>query len=283
MNASSAAMPSGPPGSATTIGGWFPLTRFGLAVIRAKTEGVLETLGLSVDYGGQVLRFLLAGKLSRTRLLQQASVVGVDSLGIALVLTTFSGMVIALEMAKEMAKQGAGNFVGALVALSIVRELAPIMTGFAVIALAGSAFAAELSTMKITNQVDALRVLHVHPVRYLMLPRVMAGMLCLPLMTVITAICGIAGGMLISHYLAEIPTEMYLDSAWQILAMKDVGSCLTKSAVFGFLIALISCTIGIETTGGAREVGIATTRAVVWSFIAMTIADYILTYLFYAT
>jgi len=200
---------------------------------------------------------------------------------VALTMTTFSGMVIALQVATEMVKQGAENYVGALVAASLLRELAPIMTGFSVIAMSGSAFAAELSTMQITSQVDALKVLHVHPVRYLIVPRVIGAMVAMPVITVITAFSGIMGGMLVSNLLADLHPGVYLDSVWQMIEYKDVFGALFKATVFGYLISIISTSIGITATGGAKEVGEATTRAVVWSFVMMAIFDYFLTFFIY--
>lgn len=261
----------------------FPYTRRAVRAVRRELLAFSDTIGSAVMYAGEIARFIVKGQFSMRHLLQQMSFVGMDTLGIALVMTTFSGMVIALQIAKEMVKQGAGEYVGALVSLAIIRELAPIMTGFAVIAMAGSAFAAELSTMQITSQVSALRVLHVSPVRYLLMPRVLAGMLAMPMMNIITAIAGILGGLVVSHYIADVHPQQYLDSVWHQTEPKDVFAMLGKSSVFGFIIFAISTTIGLNTTGGSREVGLATTRAVVWSFVLMAIADYILTYLVYGS
>jgi phospholipid/cholesterol/gamma-HCH transport system permease protein len=149
--------------------------------------------------------------------------------------------------------------------------------------MAGSAYAAELASMQITSQVSALRVLHVSPVRYLLMPRVLAGMVALPLMNIITAIAGILGGLLVSHLLADISVGQYLDSVWNQTELKDVFAMLLKSCVFGFIVFVVSTTIGLNTTGGSREVGVATTRAVVWSFVLMAIMDYVLTFLIYGS
>lgn len=261
----------------------FPYTRKALAALGRAWSIFLDTLGAATLNMFAVVRYVLTGQVSLRHILQQLAFVGVDTLGISLVMCTFSGMVIALQIAKEMVKQGAGDYVGALVSLALIRELAPIMTGFAVIAMAGSAYAAELSTMRITNQVDALEVLHVNPVRYLLLPRVLAGMAALPMMTVITALAGILGGMLISDLFANVESGKYLDSVWHQTAAKDVWTMLLKSTVFGFVIFILSTTIGLNVRGGAREVGVATTRAVVFSFVAMAILDYVLTYLIYGS
>lgn len=261
----------------------FPLTRRLLLFAADETRDLFLTIGQATQNTITLTGFVLKGKFNPKHYFQQASFIGIDSLGIALVMVTFSGMVISLQIAKEMAKQGAGNYIGALVSLAILRELAPVMTALAVIAMAGSAFAAELSTMQITKQIDALRVLHVHPVRYLVMPRVLAAITMMPLMTCITAFSGIMGGMVVSWMLADIHPGSYLDSVWYQTEFKDIFASLLKAGVFGFLIAILSTTIGINTSGGAKEVGIATTRAVVWSFVASAILDYLLTYFIYGS
>jgi phospholipid/cholesterol/gamma-HCH transport system permease protein len=257
----------------------FPLTRKFLSAMRGELALILTLIGHASLNTVDCLRHLR--RLSKDAFLRQMSVIGVDSLGIALVMTTFFGMVIALQVADEMVKQGGGNFVGALVSLALVRELAPILTAFSVIALAGSAMTAEMATMKITEQVDALKVLHVHPARYLILPRVLAAIVALPLLTVLTTTAGILGGMVVSFITAELPMDVYLESVWHQTQLRDVFTCLLKAGVFGYLLAMLGTTIGLQTQGGAREVGVSTTRAVVWSFVWMAIADYLLTFLIY--
>lgn len=261
----------------------FPATRRVLGRMGRDFKNFVYYIGLLVQYTGSIISFILQGRLSRKAFFQQASFVGVDTLGICLIMNTMTGMVISLQVATEMVKQGAGNFVGALVSLAMLRELAPIMTGFSIIAMAGSAYAAELSTMKITSQVDALRVLHMHPIRYLVVPRVVAGIFVLPLMTVITGYAGILGGMVISALMTDLSPQTYLDSVWNQTEFRDIFSCLIKAGVFGYVIMMISTTVGINTNGGSREVGQATTMAVVWSFIVMAIMDFLLTYVIYGT
>lgn len=259
----------------------FPYTRKALSALRREGQFLVDTLRGATTYSGEVVHYISSGQFSFRHFMQQLAFVGIDTLGISLTMTTFAGMVIALQIAKEMVKQGAGDYVGALVSMALIRELAPIMTAFAVIAMAGSAYAAELSTMKITNQVNALEVLHVSPVRYLVMPRVLAGIVALPLMNVITAFAGIIGGMLVSNWLAGVSMGQYLDSVWTQTELKDVFAMLLKSGVFGFIVFMMSTTIGINATGGSKEVGQATTRAVVWSFVLMAILDYVLTFLIY--
>lgn len=261
----------------------FPYTRRALTAIGRTWCVLFDVLGEAALNTREMAGAMMAGRLGFRQFIQQLAFVGVDTLGIALVMNTFSGMVIALQIAHEMVKQGGADFVGALVSLTIVRELAPIMTSFSVIAMAGSAYAAELSTMRITSQVDALNVLHVSPVRYLQMPRVLATTVALPLMTVITAIAGIFGGLLMSVLFADLEPSRYLDSVWNQTSMKDVFAMLGKSLVFGLVVSLIATTIGLKAKGGSLEVGLATTRAVVFSFVIMAILDYVMTYLIYGS
>jgi phospholipid/cholesterol/gamma-HCH transport system permease protein len=260
---------------------WFPLTRQLGRWLWNHSTGWLTIIGASTLTLIQSARYVFQGRLHPKQTFLQAAFVGVDTLAIAFILTTVSGMILAMQLGKEMVHQGVGNFIGALVAMAMMREFAPVMTGFAVIAMAGSAFAAELSTMQITKQVDALRVLHVNPVRYLVVPRVVAAIVTLPLMTIITAFFGILGGLAMTLLTTDISLHIYLDAVWNQIDNKDIIASLTKAAVFGATIAVISTTIGLRTYGSSKDVGIATTKAVVWSFVAMAIWDYILTYAFY--
>ena len=267
----------------TRFGNWFPFTRRALGSARHEVRLFLETLGSASFYLVRIVGFVLRGEFSVRHFFRQLAFVGVDTLGIALIMTTFSAMVISLQVSQQMVRLGAGSWVGALVSLCMVRELAPIMTAFSVIAMAGSAFAAELGTMQITSQVNALQVLHVDPVRYLLMPRILAGTAALPMMTLITATVGILGGMMVANFLANVTIDQFLVSVWYQTKTGDVLLMLLKAAVFGLVLSCISTTIGVNTTGGARDVGVATTRAVVWSFVMMAVLDYLLTFLFYGT
>ncbi len=244
----------------------------------------LEVIGI---YGEMVINFFYALKyiircnLNLRITLEQLSRFGIDSLPLSLSMVTVSGMIIALQLALEMMKQGAGNYVGALVAVSIVRELGPIMGSFAVIAMAGSSMAAEVGTMKVTEQVDAMKVLKVDPICYMVAPRVIAGFIIMPFVIVLANVTGIVGGMIVSNLVAELSPLSYIDSVWRGLSVRDVYISLFKGSIFGIIISLICTTLGyrVKRKGGAREVGKATTKAVVWSFITVVIVDYVMSYL----
>ena len=260
---------------------WFPLTRWVFRRLNDSIKGIVHTIGRTAIHGLMLLRH--SGKIRQnlTHTVQQASIIGLSSTTLAVVLTTMAGMVLALQVATEMARQGGSMFVGALVSLALVRELGPILSGFAVIALAGSAFAAEISAMKANSQLDALEVLHVCPIRYLMLPRVLATIWMLPLITTMAIIGGIWGGMIVSQHFADIPSPMYLDSVWQQTEWFDLGVALLKAVLLGLVSSLICCSLGFQSEGTTASVGITTTRAVVWSFMALALLNYFVSALFY--
>lgn len=257
----------------------FPFTRRLNSWVGQQLSGVLEVLGQTVANTSLVFGFVFKGQASLTLFLEQAARFGWGVLPMALLLSTFTGMVIALQVATEMVKQGGSSFVGALVALAMVRELAPMMTGFSALALSGSAYAAEIASMQGNNQLDALRVLHVNPVRYLMVSRVLAATLMLPLLTCITTTAGVLGGGWVSHLVADVPPSLYQESVLGQLKWLDVFGALLKAAVFGFSLSVLSCSIGLAPqvqAKGTQAVGQATTRAVVWSFVTMAALDYLL-------
>lgn len=227
------------------------------------------------------LGLIAKGKIHTKNMLEQMSIVGLDALFITLFLSTVAGMIISLQVAYEMAQQGAGAYVGMLVALTIVRELGPIIASFSVVSMICSAMAAEIATMKVTEQIDAMKVLQVNPFYYLIVPRIIAGTLMVPILVLFGNILAILGGMVIANITAGINMESYMESVWQGLKVKDIWISLLKGSVFGFLITLISSSVGYATEGGAKEVGHATTTAVVWSFLALVIFDYLLSLIFF--
>jgi len=226
------------------------------------------------------LQCLFSGQIKKKQFFEHASRFGVDSLPISLLTVGLTGMIISLQIAKEMVKQGAGDYVGMLVALSIVRELGPIIGGFAVISLVGSSMSAEIATMKVTEQVDAIKVSGVNPINYLISPRVVAGVFIMPFVVMLANVVGIIGGLIMSKTVTELNADAYINSVWSGLAVKDLLVSMFKGCVFGGIISLSCASIGYRTEGGAIDVGKATTSAVVWSFILILIADYFISYLF---
>ncbi|MEI8129058.1 MAG: ABC transporter permease, partial [bacterium] len=173
----------------------------------------------------------------------------------------------------EMVKQGAGNYVGQLVTMLIVREDGVIMSGFAIISMIGSSLAAEIATMRVTEQIDAMKALKVDPIKYLFAPRVVSGIIMMPLVVIVASVVGVLGGAVASSIVSGLSYRAFFESVWYGLYMKDIQVCLAKAVVFGATIAIVSCTCGYNAKGGAKGVGIATTKAVVWSFVAIAIWD----------
>ena len=259
----------------------FPISRHIARFYLIKTTELLMFLGVLCKNSSVLFQFLLKRKLSRAHFFEEASFIGLGALSVAIILTLFAGMVIALQVAKELVKQGGGAYVGALVSVSVLRELAPILTGFAVIALNGSAYAAQLGTQSIQKEIDALQILKVNPLRYLVLPKVLAAVAMMPFMTIISALSGIIGGSMVSYYLADLNYSTFMESVWSHTDMTDLFGAMLKASIFGFIIVLISTTFGLMTKNNAREVGQNTQKAVVWSFIAIAVADFILSFMLF--
>ena len=235
----------------------------------------LETLGNMSKMLIAVLKRLIKLDVDFKELIYQCSRFGISSLPITLSIVGMSSIIVATQVAEEMVKQGGGNYVGMFVTLLLVREQAVIMSGFAIIYMIGSSLASEIATMKVTDQIDAIQVLKVDPLKYLMVPRVLAGVLMMPLLCVVSTVFGILGGAFASKLAAGLNYRAFFDSVWFGLFTRDMYIGLFKAAVFGFVIALISCTCGYYAKGGAKGVGDATTKAVVWSFIAIVFIDMI--------
>ena len=184
-----------------------------------------------------------------------------------------TSIIVASQVALEMVKQGGGNFVGLLMTILIVREVGVIMSGFAIISMIGSSLASEIATMRVTEQIDAIKVLKVNPICYLFVPRILAGMFMMPPVVIIASAVGVITGAITANLTSGLGYRAFFDSAWLGIYMKDLGVCLLKALVFGGTIALISCSCGYYANGGAKGVGKATTKAVVWSFVAIVIWD----------
>lgn len=207
--------------------------------------------------------------------------VGIDSIPVVQLTALFTGMVMALQTFATLKRFNAEGYVGSLVAISLVRELAPVLSALIVAGRCGSAMGAELGTMRVTEQIDALEVLATDPIHYLMVPRVWATTIMLPLLVVLSNVVGIAGGYVVSVVLFGANPVTYMDNTFQFMDWDDVTSGLIKSAVFGLLIAVVGCQKGFFTTGGAEGVGRSTTRAVVLASIAILVSDFFLTKLLY--
>lgn len=202
--------------------------------------------------------------------------IGVRSLPVVLVTAIFTGMVFALQTFTGFKRFGAEALVGTVVALSMTRELGPVLTGLIVAGRAGAAMAAELGTMRVTEQIDALETLATNPIKYLVVPRFIAGIFMLPALVIVADMIGIIGGYFVTVGLFETSSIVYWKRTWNYLEVSDIYNGLIKSGFFGASIALISCYKGFYTRGGAEGVGKATTGAVVLSSMTILISDYFL-------
>ncbi|MGF1540146.1 MAG: MlaE family lipid ABC transporter permease subunit [Pleurocapsa sp.] len=230
---------------------------------------------------GQVVVHLLKAKINRRNTIEQMAIVGPDSLAIALVTATFVGMVFTIQVAREFLDFGAGQAVGGVLALALTRELSPVLTAVVIAGRVGSAFAAEIGTMRVTEQIDALYILKTDPIDYLVIPRVIACSLMLPILTIISLITGMIGGSIVATNLYEISQETFINSIRNFLQVWDLWSALIKSVIFGALVAVIGCNWGLTTTGGAKGVGESTTTAVVTALIAIFITNFFLSWLMF--
>lgn len=215
-------------------------------------------------------------------LFRQIIDMGYYSLPVVGLTTLFAGMVLALQSYTGFARFNAEGAVATVVILSITRELGPVMAGLMVAGRVGAAIAAELGTMKVTEQIDALSTLSTHPVKYLVVPRLLAGTLMLPALVLVGDVIGIFGGYLVGVYRLGFNSANYIAQTWRYFEADDVISGLIKAAVFGFIISLMGCYHGFNSDRGAAGVGKATTNAVVTASILILVSNYMLTGVFFA-
>ncbi len=205
--------------------------------------------------------------------------IGANSLPVVGITSLFTGGVIALETYNAFHRFNAEYMIGAVVAISMARELAPVLSALLVTARSGSAMAAEIGTMRVTEQIDALEMMAVNPIKFLITPRIYTSIISLVLLTIIADIIGYIGGYLVSVYLFGVNKVLFLRYTQNLAEMDDVYHGLIKAAVFGFLLSTISCLYGFYTRGGAKGVGESTTKAVVTSSMSILIFDYLITYI----
>ena len=244
-------------------------------------EDFLDTLGKITENGIEFCRCILKRQIDKNELIEQCYRFGVTSLPITLSIVGMTSIIVASQVALEMVKQGGGNFVGMLMTILIVREVGVIMSGFALISMIGSSMASELATMRVTEQIDAIKVLKVNPICYLFVPRVLSGFIMMPFVTIIASTVGVLAGAVTAKLSADLSFRAFFDSMWLGIYMKDLWVSILKAFVFGGVIALISCSCGYYASGGAKGVGLATTKAVVWSFVAIVILDMIFAMAFF--
>jgi len=239
--------------------------------------GIVNYLGDFAIFCRDTVAWLFRKPFRAKLFIEQASAIGLDSIPIIALVSLFTGMVFALQSTYAFRLFGAETLVGSTVGLSLAREIAPVFAALMVTARAGSSMAAELGTMRVSEQIDALDSMAVYPHQYLVVPRVWATTVMLPLLTVIFNFIGIIGAYLVAVLLLNIPEGPFLSHLYDFVDPKDVVGGVLKSAVFGFLLGSLSCFEGFRTKNGAKGVGIATTRAVVFSSVSVLVVDYFLT------
>ena len=243
-------------------------------------------MGALADLGGKAAYYAFVapfqGKPVRVqRAVSQALDVGVRALPILSLITFFIGLILALQSAYELRKFGAINIVASAVAISMTRELGPLITAIVVIGRSGSAFAAEIGTMKVTEEIDALETMAVNPIHFLVTPKFLAMIIMLPCLTIWANFMGVIGGSLFGVAQADFTFVRYVQASVDALFLRDIVSGLVKSVMFGVTITAVGCHEGLVTGAGPEEVGRSTTRAVVMSIFLVVVVDLIFTALFF--
>jgi phospholipid/cholesterol/gamma-HCH transport system permease protein len=231
--------------------------------------------------GGQVLVHIIKLKFNYTNTVEQMRVVGPGSLWIALLISLTVGMVFTIQVAREFIAIGAGQAVGGVLSLALARELTPVLTAVVVAGRVGSAFAAEIGTMKVSEQIDALYILKTDPVDYLVIPRVIACCVMVPILTIMALGTGLAGGWLVATNVFSLSSKVFIESCQNLLNDWDIINAMIKGVCFGALIAIVGCNWGLTTSGGAKGVGESTTDAVVVSLLLIFISNFFLSYLMF--
>jgi len=227
------------------------------------------------------LRYTLSGSTRFCAVISQAASISYDSLIISLVVIFVSAAVIALQVSKQFLMSGAEAYIGGSIAIVMIREIAPGFVALAIGARAGTAISAEIANMQVTSQVDAIKTLKIDPIGYYFSPRLAAAAITVPMVVLIAEFVGIIGGLIVAHMTIGLHPARYMNSVWLWLSTRDIYISLLKAFVFGILIALVCATQGYMTRGGAKDVGISTTKAAVLSTVYMLIADFIINIIFY--
>jgi phospholipid/cholesterol/gamma-HCH transport system permease protein len=250
-----------------------------IRLVGTKVIAFVTSLGALSDLCIQLARALFRRPFPVRITFEQMVRIGWNSLPVVFFTAIATGAILALQTGYALmsAIKGTEQFVGGIVSITVTRELGPMLCAIMVAGRAGSGITAEIGTMRVTEQIDALRTLSTDPVQYLVVPRVLAGLLMLPILTLITDAVAIIGGMLVAFYELGLNETQYIDLSFRFMTLRDVTDGLVKSVAFGLLITLLACFEGFRTGGGAEGVGRATTRAVVAICMSILFADYALT------
>ena len=242
---------------------------------------MISFLGMCVKNLFASIKYTLTGNVRFRSVLSQAATISYDSLPISMVISFIAAAVIAIRVAKQFLMSGADTYNGGTIAVVIIREIAPGVAALAIGARAGTSISAEIANMKVTSQVDAIKTLKVDPVGYYFAPRIIAGILTVPMVVIIAELIGIVGGLLVSYMTIGLHPNRYVNSVWLWLNTRDIYISLFKASIFGGLVALVCATQGYLTKGGAKDVGISTTQAAIKSTVYLLIADLLINLVFY--
>jgi phospholipid/cholesterol/gamma-HCH transport system permease protein len=245
-------------------------------VLRLFTS-LIETVGAHLLLLLNVIQWTVRPPLRLTVVLEAMVFVGFESLPIVLLISLFVGAVFALQLSSALRTFQAQAYTGATVGLALTRELAPVFTAIVVSARAGAGMATELGSMRITEQIDALATMAINPLQYLIVPRVIAGTVMVPMMAMLFNCVGMLGAYVVAVGLQNVDRGIFIANARWLLDANDLTQGLVKAVVFGCVLTLIACNQGYNATGGAKGVGVATTRSVVGSFVTILVLDYFLT------
>jgi phospholipid/cholesterol/gamma-HCH transport system permease protein len=248
----------------------------GVRYVRTRALDWVAEVGRVALMLRDVLRFLVAGLRSFGHVVQQMGAIGVGSLWLVLVVSLFTGAVAAVQAAYQFTNVVPMRYLGSVILRSVIIELGPVLTALVIGGRVGASIAAELGTMKVTEQIDALRAMAIHPVRYLVVPRVVAAVVMLPVITIFSDAIAIFGGYVVAITSIGVTPHTYTQSLKDFFLLKDLFSGLVKAFFFGGIIGTMGCYYGFSTEGGAEGVGMATTRAVVASCVLVLISDYVL-------
>ena len=253
-----------------------------IALLGRSLLGACSTTGRLTVFAARGLSHIVRPPFYGRMFLRAFVEIGYFSLPVVALTAVFTGMVLALQSSTGLSRFSADSAVASLVVLSVTRELGPVLAGLMVAGRVGAAIAAEIGTMRVTDQIDALTTLSTNPMKYLVAPRLLAGLVALPLLVVVADILGVLGGFIIATAKLGFNSGAYLTNTLNFIETDDVVSGLVKAAVFGVLITLMGCYQGYNSKGGAQGVGAATTSAVVAASVLILAFDYVLTELFFA-
>ncbi|MBR1617343.1 ABC transporter permease [bacterium] len=242
---------------------------------------MISFLGQCVQNFITSMKYVLKGNLKFSSVIYQIASIGFDSLGICLAIVFIASSVIALQVAQQFLNTGGESYIGGFLAVALIREIAPGFAALALAARAGTAICAQAANMKVTNQIDAIEVLKVDSVGYYFAPRIIAGAFSVCAIVLLSELVGILGGALVCHFSIGLHPTRYLNSVWLMLVLKDIWVSLLKGILFGAIIATVCSTMGFNTKGGAKNVGISTTKSAILCTVYVLACDLIVDILFY--